>query len=220
MGISHTSARGAMKTAAAVLMLAGCGGAAATSGTDDSTSARTWVDAIHDVEIAHPLDAPAERALMVFLCPADCPPTVIVSSTGAMVAQISAHGRALVEVEPGPVTFYALEPSEGDRISGEVRAGGTYFATVSRHASGGPALRFMTLGPASIGDRWAHLGEFLTDTHEQEILAADRAALDEQVTTAELQPRMSALDTRAGEMDAEHQAERTILPDDGTAPRP
>ncbi len=206
----------AVRTVLAAAVLGGCGGGAAQA---SSSETRTWVEAMQTVEAAHALEAPTERALMVFMCPADCPPTVIVDRGGAIVAEISAHGRAVVEVDPGPVTFYALEVTEGGRISGEVRAGGTYFATVSRHASGGPALRFMTLAPTSIGDRWAHLSEFVADTHEQAIDPVRRAALDEQVTTPELQPHMSGLDTRAGEMDAEHQQERTILPDDGFAPR-
>ncbi len=193
----------------------GCGGGGGGGGS--ASGGTTLPTATHAVTTARAITAPADRALMVFLCPADCEPFAVVDASGAIVAQVATHDRALVDVAPGAVTFYALAGAEGDRISGEVSAGGVYYAAISTH---GAMPRFTTVSPRSADGRWDHVAEYLNDTHETEIDPAHRAELDAQVVTPQLRPRMTALDTRAGEMDATHQEERTIHAEDGTATPP
>jgi hypothetical protein len=211
--------RGAVRvgvTVAAATWL-GCGGGGGDG--EAAGGAHTLPEVTHSVSIARPITAPSDRALMVFLCPAECEPFAIVDGSGAIVAQIATHDRALVDVAPGTVTFYALAGDNGDRIAGEVTAGGVYYAAISAH---GAMPHFATISPRSADGRWDHVAEYLADTEETEIDPEQRATLDEQIVTPQLRPRMTQLDTRAGEMDAAHQDERTIHAEDGavTPPQP
>jgi hypothetical protein len=174
-------------------------------------------DATRPVTVQRPLTASAGRALVVFLCPADCAPYAIVDASGAIIAEISSHTRMLVDVAPGPVTFYAISAANADRISGEVSAGGVYYAAVSAHSAGG---RFATISPQNPDGRWEHAGELVADTHEVELDPERRPALDAHIVNAELRPRMSELDTRAAQMDQTHRDERTVHAEDGALAAP
>lgn len=196
--------------------LLGCGGGAAMSTSDGTTvaSGNPLPDTTRPVTTPHAITAAPDRALLVVLCPAECEPFAIVDASGAIVAEVGAHGRAVLDVAPGTATFYALADQAGDRISGELAAGGIYYAAIGEHASG---VHFVNVTPHSADGRWEHIAEYLADTTEREIDPDHRGELDARVVTPQLAGRMSALDTRAGEMDAAHQAERTIHTEDGSA---
>lgn len=207
---------------------AASGGSASTSGSESTTateasSAETATtesgvpDATRPVTVQRPFTASSGHALLVFLCPADCAPYAIVDASGAIVAEVTSHTRMLVDVAPGPVTFYAISAANADRISGEVTAGGVYYAAISAHSAG---ERFATISPQNPDGRWEHAGELVTDTHEVELDAERRPALDAHIVNAELRPRMAELDTRAGQMDQTHRDERTLHAEDGAMTAP
>lgn len=227
--MSTTSWMRTMRTTGAsalALWSLACGGAAAsgsggtttsaTSGTDTSTSAPVSEHAVPDVTravtVAHAMSAPSAHALLVFLCPADCTPYAIVDASGAIVAEVASHDRAVLEVAAGTVTYYAISETASDRITGEVSAGGVYYAAINAHSAG---QRFATIGPHSADGRWEHVAEYLANTHEKEIDPDHRRALETRIVNGQLRTLMTELDARAGAMDAAHREERTIHAEDG-----
>ncbi|MFO0681153.1 MAG: hypothetical protein U0234_03835 [Sandaracinus sp.] len=222
----RTAWSGLFRASAMALALAGCGGAGGGGGGGagggatvggDSAAATSLPAAMRPVTVARGLQASPDHALIVVLSPSDGGPYAIVDASGAIVAEVGPRDRALIDATPGTVTYYALADSAGDRISGEVVAGGVYYAAVDPHGSG---IHFVTVSPRSADGRWDHLSELIGETEEQEIDPAQRGALDAHVVTPQLRPRMSALDTRAGEMDAAHLDERTLHPEEGSLTPP
>jgi hypothetical protein len=220
--MSRTSWKSAAQRAglgALVAGLIGCGGAAATGGGADTTATtgNPLPDVTRPVSIPRAITASSDHALLVVFCAAECEPFAIVDGTGAIVAEVGAHGRAVLDVAPGTATYYALGDQAQDRISGEVTAGGIYYAAIAEHATG---AHFVSLSPRLADGRWAHIAEYLADTTEREIDPDRRGELDARVVTPQLRPRMTSLDSRAGEMDATHADERTIHAEDGSVTPP
>lgn len=197
------------------LVLLGCGGASASGGGAGGGGGHTLPTATRAVTIPRSIDALSDsaHATVVVLCPAECGPYAIVDGSGAIVAEVGTRQRAVLQLPAGPVTLYALDESHGDRVSGEVAAGGVYYLAADVHTTG---VRFVQLSPRSVDGRWDHVREYFADTEEREIDPDHRGELDEVIVTPQLAPRTSALDTRAGEMDAAHRDERTIQAADGT----
>lgn len=207
----------ARRTGAGVAALAwvGCGGGSAVTAGDGTTvgSGHPLPDVTRVVTTPHAIAAAADRATVVVLCAAECEPFAIVDASGAIVAEVGAHARSVLDVAPGAVTYYALGEQAEDRVSGELSGGGVYYLAIAEH---GARAHFATLSPRLPDGRWTHISEYLADTTEHEIDPDRRAELDARVVTPQLRPRMSALDTRAGEMDATHADERTIHAEDGS----
>lgn len=215
---------GLLRAGAVTLALVGCGGASAGGGGGggstiggDSSAATSLPAAMRPVTVARGMQASPDHALIVVLSPSDGGPYAIVDASGAIVAEVGPRDRALIDATPGTVTYYALADSAGDRISGEVVAGGVYYAAVDPRGSG---IRFVTVSPRSADGRWERLSELIGETEEQEIDPEQRGALDAHVVTPQLRPRMSALDTRAGEMDPTHLDERTLHAEEGSLTPP
>jgi hypothetical protein len=228
--MSTTGWTRAAKTTSASALIAwsiGCGGGASsgatTTTTTDTTAGGTTTtapasehavpDVTRAVTVPHGMSAPSGHALVVFMCPADCTPFAIVDASGALVGEIASHDRATLEVAAGAVTFYAVSETASDRISGEVTAGGVYYAAINAHSAG---QRFATIAPHNPDGRWEHVAEYLTDTHEKEIDSARRGELEARIVNSQLRTLMTELDARVAEMDATHRDERTIHAEDGS----
>jgi hypothetical protein len=198
-------------------------GGGATSSSGGSTSGGTAStapagehavpDVTRAVTVPHGTTASSGHALLVVMCPADCTPFAIVDASGAIVAEVASHDRAMIDVAPGAVTYYAVSETASDRITGEVAASGVYYAAINPHSA---AQRFAMIAPGAADGRWEHVAEYLADTHEKDIDPARRGSLDERIVNAELRTLMTELDTRAGEMDAAHREMRTIHAEHGT----
>ena len=220
---------GTTKRAVAMALVAwtlGCGGSsgggtgsastASSSGGSTTPAAPASEHAVPDVTtpvtVPHGMSAPSGHALVVIMCPADCTPFAIVDASGAIVGEVASHDRVVLDVAPGAVTYYAFSETASDRISGEVTAGGVYYAALNAHSAG---QRFATIAPGGADGRWEHVAEYLGETHEKEIDPARRTQLDDRIVNAELRTQMSELDARAGEMDASHREMRTIHAEHG-----
>jgi hypothetical protein len=140
----------------------------------------------------------------------------ILDGQGRLVAQLNERSRTVVRVPPGPVRLYAIPGAvaeAGDRIEGTVRAGRTYYATLSVRGGGYGGVAFRALNPRSHDNRWAQRDSFMANTPLIEMdpskVANAMRGIGDPV------PLLQKVDAKVDKLGAAHRAERTIDPEDG-----
>jgi hypothetical protein len=140
----------------------------------------------------------------------------ILDGQGRLVAQVNDRSRTVVRVPPGPVRLYAIignVAEAGDRIEGTVRAGRTYYATLSVRGGGFGGLAFRALNPRSHDNRWEQRDAYIAKTPLIEMDPTRVPIAMGQI--GDTAPLLKKIDANIEKLSPAHRTERTIEPEDG-----